>query len=115
MCSQIGVISYIADQKAWYHSYVICKHKLASYPGFHAERGRGPGDTWQIPVPHVSLGTRLETYVETVSCKIASSSRANSNRSNGRFPSELLLAFTLPWWITGGVRYGSPCCTVVVA
>ena len=36
-------------------------------------------------------------------------------RANGRFPSELLLAFTLPWWTTGGVRYGSPCCTVVVA
>ena len=67
----------------------------------------------KIPVPHVGLGTRLETYVDTVSCKMAS--RANSNRSNGRFPSELLLAFTLLWWTTGGVRYGSPCCTVVVA
>ena len=40
---------------------------------------------------------------------------AKSSRANGRFPSELLLAFTLPWWTTGGVRYGSPCCTVVVA
>ena len=31
-----------------------------------------------------------------------------------RFPSELLLAFTVPWWTTGGVRYGSPGCPVVV-
>ena len=31
-----------------------------------------------------------------------------------QFPSELLLAFTVPWWTTGGVRYGSPDCTVVV-
>ena len=42
--------------------------------------------------------------------------RARSSQANGRFPSEvLLLAFTLPWWATGGVRYGTPCCTVVVA
>ena len=40
---------------------------------------------------------------------------ARSSQANGRFPSELLLAFTLPWWATGGVRYGTPCCTVVVA
>jgi len=31
-----------------------------------------------------------------------------------RFPSELFLAFAVPWWTTGGVRYGSPCCPVVV-
>ena len=38
--------------------------------------------------------------------------RARSSRANG---SELLLAFTLPWWTAGGVRYGTPYCTVVVA
>ena len=37
---------------------------------------------------------------------------ARSSRANG---SELLLAFTLPWWTAGGVRYGTPYCTVVVA
>jgi len=30
------------------------------------------------------------------------------------FHSELLLAFTVPWWTTGGISYGSPCCTVVI-
>ena len=29
---------------------------------------------------------------------------ARSSRTNGRFPSDLLLAFTLPWWTTGGVQ-----------
>ena len=29
-------------------------------------------------------------------------------------PSESLLVFTILWWTTWGVRYGSPCCTVVV-
>ena len=29
------------------------------------------------------------------------------------FPSELLLAFTAPWWTTRGVRNESPCCNVV--
>ena len=27
---------------------------------------------------------------------------------------DLLLAFTVPWWTTGGIRYGSPRCPVVV-
>ena len=31
-----------------------------------------------------------------------------------RFPSEFLLAFTIPWWTAGGVGYGSHCFTVVV-
>ena len=38
-------------QRGWYHDFNIsaaCAHfSLASYPGPHAERGRGPGDTWQ--------------------------------------------------------------------
>jgi len=31
-----------------------------------------------------------------------------------QFPSELLLAFTVLWCTIRGVRYDSPCCTVVV-
>ena len=64
------------------------------------------------------------TYVDSVSVIMAMcpgmflqvlvSTTEKSTNKWQRPPSELLLAFTVPCWTTRGIRYGSPCCPVVV-
>jgi len=64
------------------------------------------------------------TYVDLVSVIMAMCPRTllhvlvstteKSTNQRQQFPSQLFLAFTVWWWTTRGIRYGSPHCPVVV-
>jgi len=60
-------------------------------------------------------------YVDLVSVIMAMCSRMFNIASSCKyvheqqqFPGELSLPFMVLWWTAGGVKYGSPCYTVVV-
>ena len=55
-------------------------------------------------------------YVDTVSCNYGNVPEVHGLTVNDRILGELLLAaFMLPRWTAEGIRYGSPCCTVIIA
>ena len=58
-----------------------------------------------------SIGFRNYGNVPT---HVLASTTEKSTNYRRQFPSELLLAFTVPWWATGGVRYKCTCHTVIV-